>query len=192
MSASDRAAFDTRDRCPACGSNNSRTRFECAFDDRPIAPFIESYYGIDPARLGGRYRAEQCNDCATYFQAEVGNPELLTQLYSEWVFDIGDPLRDPLYAFDVGHPRQSRDGHEVMAAAATLGVPLAQLRTLDFGMGWASWARISASLGCDSFGYDLSAERMAYAASFGIEPHMPGNAYHFINTEQVVEHLPDP
>ncbi|HMJ06178.1 MAG TPA: methyltransferase domain-containing protein [Chthoniobacterales bacterium] len=122
----------------------------------------------------------------------MGDADLLRKLYSDWVFDIGDPLRDPLYAFDIAHPRLSRDGHEVMAAAASLGLSLPHLRTLDFGMGWAGWARIAHSLGCQSYGYDLSPERMAYAAALGIRAPEPDDRFHFINTEQVFEHLTDP
>lgn len=185
-------AFDIRDSCPACGSTDTVARFDCRFDEPPIAPFLADYYGLDPSWLDGRYRAEQCRSCASWFQAEVGNPALLERLYADWVFDVGDPMNDPLYAFDMAHPRQSRDGHEAMAAAAVLGLDLAGLRTLDYGMGWASWARVAAMLGCQSHGHDLAPDRMAFAAGHGIAPHAPGNQYHFINAEQVFEHLPDP
>jgi hypothetical protein len=192
MSNLARAAFETRNCCPACASSDTRTRFACAFAEPPIGSFIRSFYKIDPAVLDGTYRAEQCNSCSTFFQAEVGNSALLQQLYSEWVFEIGDPMRDPRYACDIAHPRLSRDGHELMGAAATLGIPLAELRTLDFGMGWAGWARVAESLGCQSFGYDLAPERMSYAAAHRVRVPGPDERYHFINTEQVFEHLTDP
>jgi SAM-dependent methyltransferase len=186
------AAFQLRDLCPACGSADTRTRFVCRFDQAPIGPFIRSFYKIDPTILDGTYRAEQCKSCSTFFQAEVGNAALLEDLYTKWVFEIGDPMRDPLYAFDMAHPRLSRDGHELMTVAASLGLSLAALRTLDFGMGWAAWARVAQMLGCQSFGYDLSRERMDYAAALGIRAPEPGERFHFINTEQVFEHLTDP
>jgi SAM-dependent methyltransferase len=186
------AIFETRDCCPACGSSDTRTRFASSFAEPPIGPFIESFYKIDPAILDGAYRAEQCNSCFTFFQAEVGDAALLEKLYTQWVFEIGDPMRDPLYAFDIAHPRLSRDGHELMAVAASLGLSLPALRTLDFGMGWAAWARVAQMLGCQSFGYDLSRERMDYAAALGIRAPDAGERFHFINTEQVFEHLTDP
>jgi hypothetical protein len=192
MQGSDEFAFETRAACPACGSTSFETRFSCRFDEPPISRFLADYYGIDPAALPGCYRAEQCARCESYFQREVGNGALLGQLYSQWVFDVGDPMLDPAYNFDVLHPRLARDGHEIMAAAAALRSSLQELKTLDFGMGWASWARISQSLGCHSFGHDLSAARMDYAAQFGIAPHEAGNRYHLINAEQVFEHLVDP
>ncbi|QNN67024.1 methyltransferase domain-containing protein [Sphingomonas lutea] len=192
MSATGTFAFETRSSCPACGSPESRRRFAARFDQPPIAGFISSFYKIDPARLDGTYDARQCTACGTFFQAEVGNDALLEQLYTHWVFEIGDPMRDPHYAFDVTHPALSRDGHELMTAAAVLGRDLQAMRTLDFGMGWAGWARVAKSLGCDSYGHELSADRVAYAATHGIKPFDPKLTYHFINTEQVFEHLTDP
>src|SRR6188768_3772011 len=103
--------FKTRDRCPACSARETRTRFSCRFDEPPISTFLADYYAIDPSILDGTYRIEQCANCGTYFQAEVGNPALLEQLYSKWVADVSDPMLDSNYAYDLTHPRQSRDGH---------------------------------------------------------------------------------
>ena len=70
-------------------------------------------------------------------------------------------------------------------------MPLAQLNTLDYGMGWGEWARVSKSLGCRSYGHDLAPELVRAAARYDIEPHT-NQLYHFINTEQVLEHIADP
>lgn len=182
----------SRSACPACGSLDVQTRFDCRFDERPIAPYIESFYKIDPAQLPGRYQAQQCNRCSSYFQGEVGDSTLLAKLYSDWVFDIGDPMRDAGYAFDVTHPWLSRHGHEIITIAAVLRLTLNEVKTLDFGMGWASWARVAASLGCQSYGDELEPTRGRYAAEHGVRPHGAANTYHFINTEQVFEHLTEP
>ncbi len=184
--------FETRSTCPACRSPEAQVRFTSRFDQPPIASFILDYYKIDPSILDGEYRALQCTRCDTYYQAEVGNAALLEQLYSQWVIQIGDPMRDAHYAFDITHPAKSRDGHEIMTAAAWLGSRIADLRTLDFGMGWASWARVAQSLGCDSYGHELTEDRVAFAAAHGIKPFDPLLTYDFINTEQVFEHLTDP
>ena len=188
----DNLGFETRSTCPACQSPEVRVRFTSPFDQPPIASFILEYYKIDPSILDGEYQALQCIRCGSYFQAEVGNAALLDQLYSQWVLQVADPMRDAHYAFDVTHPTKSRDGHEIMTAAAWLGSRVSDLRTLDFGMGWASWARVAQSLGCDSYGHELSEDRIAFAASHGIKPFDPRLTYDFINTEQVFEHLTDP
>lgn len=186
-------AFESRDKCPACASSDVRPVYSCGFAEQPIAAFLVDYFNIDPAILAGaRYRVARCEACSTMFQSEVGNDALLTQLYSDWVFQIAHPEDDAMYDHDVHHPRLSRDGHEVMVAAAFLGKPLAALHTLDYGMGWACWSRIAQMLGCQSFGYDIADARMAFAERHGVRTDIAGRTFDFINTEQVLEHLTDP
>jgi SAM-dependent methyltransferase len=180
--------FLTRDGCPACGEAG-RTLYSCPFNADPISSFLEFYYHRE-LDLQGEYRAVECNRCGTIFQAEVGDDAFLAILYGEWIDSI-DPEDDPQYRFDIANPRLSRDGHEIICAAAFLDVPLAQMVTLDFGMGWASWARNARELGCKSHGYDLSPERFTFAQKYGIITDLD-ETFHFINTEQVIEHVPRP
>lgn len=186
-------AFVTRSECPACASIALERLYSCDFAEQPISAFVADYFHIDPTILSGaRYDVKRCLECATMFQSEVGNDALLTRLYSEWVFHIDHPEDDPMYHHDVHHPNLSRDGHELMVAAAFLGKPITELSTLDYGMGWACWSRIALMLGCESFGYDLADERMAFAAQHGVRTDIAGRKFDFINTEQVFEHLTDP
>ena len=171
--------FETRNACPACGGR-SETVYRCPFASPPISTFINDYYREDLS-LPGEYRIERCGNCGTMFQAEVGNAELLGKLYSEWI-KAHEPGQDAGFMFDVSNPAKSRDGHEVMAASAYLGVPLRELETLDYGSGWAGWARVAKSLGAKSHAFDLAPERQAMAASHGIAA--DEGRYHFINTEQ--------
>jgi len=180
--------FLTRDGCPACGGAG-RTLYSCPFNADPISSFLEIYYHRE-LDLQGEYRAVECKRCGTIFQAEVGDDAFLATLYGEWIDSI-DPEDDPQYRFDIANPRLSRDGHEIICAAAFLDVPLEQMVTLDFGMGWASWARNARELGCKSHGYDLSPERFTFAQKYGIITDLE-ETFHFINTEQVMEHVPRP
>ena len=180
--------FFTRDDCPACGGAG-RTLYSCPFNAGPISSFLASYYHRE-LDLPGEYRAIECNCCGTVFQAEVGDDAFLATLYGEWI-DSVDPNDDPQYRFDVANPRLSRDGHEIICASAFLDVPLEEMVTLDFGMGWASWARNARDLGCKSHGYDLSPERFAFAQAYGIITDLD-DTFHFVNTEQVMEHVPNP
>lgn len=184
-------AFQTRSHCPAC-AGVSRTRYQAPFNAPPMSEFIADYYGVDPSPLEAEYRIEQCTACRTFYQAEVGGPELLERIYDQWVDQVEDPNRIPSHADDSANPRLSRDGHELMAAASYLGLPLDELRTLDFGMGFALWAGIAQQLGCDSYGTDLSKGRMEQARRQGVKTVEELGQYHFINTEQVFEHLTDP
>lgn len=190
--------FEVRERCPACDGARLVTLFRSAFSDPPIAKFVSSYYKIDPDILAAApYQLDQCAQCGLVFQKYVGGPELLSDLYTHWVVEPTDPeLEIDTYREDIRAIRLSRDAHEIMAASAYLGVPLNELRTLDYGMGWALWARIAAELGCQSYGSDLSRPRMAFAARHGVstleDEELGSSRFHFINTEQVFEHVPHP
>ena len=190
--------FETRSACPACASSAVRTRYRSRFDAPPLAQLIRDHYSIDPGILSaGEYRLDQCRDCGTFFQVDVGDSALLSILYSRWVPDQEEPeKRYPGYVQDVQRPLLSRDGHELMAASSWLGVPLRELVTLDYGMGWGLWARIAARLGCRSHGTDLAEARMDFARRHGVvaltDEEIERERFHFINTDQLLEHVPDP
>lgn len=189
-------SFDERLECPACASNQVKTVFVCGFDQPPISNLIASYYQIDPSALrSGQYKLDQCLSCSTIYQAEVGDRALLTALYSKWVLQCDQPESDPEYAYAVNNPWKSRDGHEIITASAWLNMPLRDMATLDYGMGWAGWSRVVADLGCQSFGSDIAEERRVFASKFGItalHDHEIGiERFDFINTEQAMEHMTD-
>lgn len=184
-------AFHRRSCCPACGSA-SCTRYRAPFNGPPVSDFIAAYYGVDPSPLQAEYRIEECDRCGSFYQAAVAGPDLIELIYDQWVDQVEDPSQIPTHAFDTANPRLSRDGHELMAAASYLGLPLNEMRTLDFGMGFGLWATIARDLGCDSHGTDLSRGRMDMARSRGITTVETLGKYHFINSEQVFEHLTDP
>ena len=130
--------------------------------------------------MGGEYRIERCRGCGTYWQGEVPEPEILADLYGNW---IEEQQPEP-----VGDPLATRDGHEILAAQSYLGK--VGLRVLDFGMGWAAWVRTAKALGCEAYGADLAGRCVDYARSQGIGTDPV--EVDFINAEQVFEHLADP
>jgi 2-polyprenyl-3-methyl-5-hydroxy-6-metoxy-1,4-benzoquinol methylase len=71
-----------------------------------------------------------------------------------------------------------------------------EVRVLDFGMGWCEWASMARAFGCRVAGTELSPARAEHARSIGIEvidwSDIPKRKFHFINTEQVFEHLIEP
>jgi SAM-dependent methyltransferase len=182
--------FVQREDCPACGEGDPCRLFSEPLSCALWAAYLSEYYR-QPVRLNGNYTVEECRRCRTMWQREVGNEPLLAAIYGEWVKPI-PPSEDPLYAFDVANPLKSRDGHEILAAAAFLGKRPEEMTTLDYGMGWASWARVAKSLGCRSFGFDLAEERREHARSHGVETEIEGVEFDFINTEQLIEHVADP
>ena len=190
--------FRDRQRCPGCHGAETRTRYETSFAAGGVGVFVRDYYHVDPALLAARpYRLDECGRCGLVFQAFIGDDRLLADLYTHSVGEPEDPERDiDTYRADMAAVRLSRDAHEVMAASSFTGVPLDRLRTLDYGMGWALWARIAALLGCRSYGSDLAEPRMAFARAHGVEAvtdaEIGALQFDFINTEQVFEHVPEP
>jgi cyclopropane fatty-acyl-phospholipid synthase-like methyltransferase len=70
------------------------------------------------------------------------------------------------------------------------------IRVLDYGMGWGEWANVARAYGCQAAGVELSTARQRYARSIGLEvfeyENLPTDTFHFVNTEQVFEHLTEP
>lgn len=190
--------FERRETCPACSAGEHEPVYTSPFSQGAIAAFVREYYRIDPGCLAqAPYELQRCHQCGLVFQHYVGGPELLSDLYTHWVKEPQDPEAEiATYRDEIENIPLSRDAHELMSAASFLGIPLAQLKTLDYGMGWALWARIAARLGCDSYGSDLSSPRMDYARSHGVKTIEDDDIgrlkFHFINTEQVFEHVPEP
>ncbi|MCL6730150.1 class I SAM-dependent methyltransferase [Sphingomonas hankyongi] len=187
--------FVERDRCPACLSQDVEVVYESRFNEGPVAIFVRDYYGIDPGVLGhARFSLRRCSNCSLLYQAWVGDERLLAELYGEWINESGDPAHDPVYTAVMAHPLESRDAHEMLSAAAFLGKEPCELCTLDHGMGWAMWARVARALGCRSYGTELSPSREEFARAHGIAVVpanvLPQQQFDFINTEQVMEHLP--
>ena len=181
--------FIARNECPACGGRG-RVLYRCPFDEPPVSSFLERYYRREPNLPPGEYRAEECLSCGTIYQAEVGDHQLLEMVYGDWIDAAPGPASN--YHFDVAHPRLSRDGHEIMSAAAFLNKPLSEMVTLDYGMGWGAWARTAHALGCQSYGFDLSPSRHSFARAHGIRTNLEEAQFDFINTEQFFEHAADP
>ncbi len=61
---------------------------------------------------------------------------------------------------------------------------------------WCQWANMARAFGCNCSGSEISAERIEFAESQGLEviplEKLPDEHFDFINSEQVFEHLPNP
>jgi len=89
-------------------------------------------------------------------------------------------------------------GPQVRRIAAFFpGKDPADIRVLDFGMGWGFWLLAAKERGHPVTGVDLSAERRSFAADRGVEAavsssDLAGRTFDFINAEAVFEHIPAP
>lgn len=141
---------------------------------------------------GVEFRLEECALCGMIYQVQVPDDGLLFKLYEEWI-----------------HPestcREEAEGDlssrlmlvpEIAVVVRHFGGVPGKVRCLDYGMGWGTWCGVAIGLGCEVHGTELSKERKKEALARGIpviaDDELRGRGYHFINTEQVFEHLPDP
>lgn len=191
------AALESRTQCPVCGSDGFRTLYQCGYDEAPLNRYLEDYYPKPDSSefvcLGGsQYVLCECERCQLIFQRDVPNDQLSETLYEHWID------RESSLERVRGNrlPHYSRLAQEVMQTISYLGGASGSLAVLDFGMGWGDWARMARAFGCDSYGAELSEERVEYARQSGVKivswDEIPQRRFDFINTEQVFEHLTRP
>jgi SAM-dependent methyltransferase len=178
-----------------CDSPPGRTLYRCRFEDQPIRDYLLGFYpGFDEADFAllenGELVIEQCRHCACVWQRFAPANELLTTLYESWAAGDGGLERHD----DLAYHRAAAE--EVLLALGLAGRRPSEVSVLDFGMGWGRWPRLAAGFGMRAYGVELSATQAAYAATQGVTvvtlDELPDGTFHFINTEQVFEHLVEP
>lgn len=190
--------FSHRNKCPACHSKDFRRVYQKPFDAPPVSQYLESFYadqgGVDFNYLtNASFHLCECAACKLIFQLEVPNDFLMSVLYEQWMnpekIFLQHRLTDGLGLF-------SNYAHEISMMIDYFDEVPSSLSFFDFGMGWGKWALMAKAFGCNSFGTELSADRVTYAASNGINviswEDIPRHKFDFINTEQVFEHISDP
>lgn len=191
--------FVKRELCPACRSKDHSTLYSCSYLDPSLRRYLESGYNrqgkIEFEYLrDATYVLEECSDCGLVFQNEIPNDFLMTKLYEEWI--------DPGMALKQHRETASLDDHysgyarEIMMLIAYFKTMPSQMRFLDFGMGWGGWCMMATAFGCDCYGTELSETRIEHAKSQGVHvlkwEEVTGYRFDVINTEQVLEHIPEP
>jgi 2-polyprenyl-3-methyl-5-hydroxy-6-metoxy-1,4-benzoquinol methylase len=187
--------FVSREHCPLCGSMSQQTLIDLAFDEAPLASFLESFYAgrLAPAELAaGRYRIQHCRECEFIFQDTVLDDAGMQRLYQDWV-DQAKSLQKKQTA---KAKRFRQYAGQVKTLAELFNKPPQQTRVLDYGMGWGYWCRMAQAHGFDVRGCELSALRREHARKLGVtvmdQLEQADVEFDFIYANQVFEHLPDP
>lgn len=141
---------------------------------------------------GDSFVLVRCDDCGLAFQKYVPDDALLNEIYNSWVVGA-NPERE--------HRNYTLDEYRYLAEQVQFLIEHfecapAELEVLDFGFGWGHWSRMAMGFGCNVWGTELSHECLNHGKSIGIHvvelDDMPKQKFHFINTEQVFEHLVEP
>ena len=151
-----------------------------------------SGFGADDFELlgGAELVIEACSRCTTVWQRFAPVGDLLTTVYESWAAGDGGLERHD----DLAYHRAAAE--EVLLALELAARRPSEVHVLDFGMGWGRWPRLAAAFGMSAYGVELSTVQAAYAATQGVNvvslDELPDGTFHFINSEQVFEHLVEP
>lgn len=190
--------FARREECPACASGRFKAIYQSQYDEPPVKDYLSDFYSpqgmVEFEYLhGASYILCECNICGLIFQRDIPNETLMERLYEHWI--------DPHKVFS---QQQEHDGlgyysyyaQEIMQIISYFSKKPSSLCFLDYGMGWGKWALMAKAFGCDSYGTELSMERIQHAKSSGIKviewDEISQHRFDFINTEQVFEHIAEP
>jgi SAM-dependent methyltransferase len=169
--------------------------YDCPFDRAPISDYLRSFYGgrCDPARLSPwHFTLAECHTCSLVFQEHAPDAELLRAIYGEWI--LREESQDKAEARGLDLRRAY--AFQIINVIEYFRVDPSQVEVLDYGMGWGIWLQMAAALGCSVSGVEFSDERRERATERAVEvfdeTNLPEGRFHFINAEQVFEHLTAP
>ncbi len=185
--------FITRPACPICGETRANVLVDVTLSESPIAAYLKKYYGgTVPEPLTGRYTLVLCPRCDSLYQRDILDDAGMDLLYEQWIRAEGSFQKKFAAppAVRIGYARQC------LQVIKAVNKPPHEIRVLDFGMGWGAWLLMAKAFGMLTEGLELSPSRVTYAQANGLKVVTPQEiqpaTYHFINAEQVFEHLADP
>lgn len=183
-----------REHCPGCHRSSTRTLHKEPLDSPGISRYMREHYErrVERDFSGYDYELAQCEHCGLAYQAQVPTEELLQEIYDRWL---------PATEREAVASTWGLDDYRYLAGQVEFMLDHfhmrpSSIRALDFGFGWAEWAKMAGAFGVNVCGAELSQVRIDYARSVGIPvvdaSRLPDGEFHFINTEQVFEHLLEP
>lgn len=183
-----------RRACPVCGSRSGTGELvSLPFDAPPMSSYLTAFYGgrLDVSPLQGhRFELIGC-ECGLVYQRLVPDERYLEHLYG--VAALADP--DVLDRQRGLRVRQNYT-HEVEQCVRHFGGEPSVVEVLDHGAGAGQWLDMAAAYGCRTSGSELTPEgreRLAERGHTAEDPReLPEGRYHFVNSEQVLEHLVEP
>jgi 2-polyprenyl-3-methyl-5-hydroxy-6-metoxy-1,4-benzoquinol methylase len=127
------------------------------------------------------------------FQRDIPDETLMGRLYEHWI-DFGKVFN--LRQGDDSLEYYASHAQEIMQIISYFNRLPSSLSFFDYGMGLGQWALMAKAFGCEAYGAELSEECIEFAKSSGIKiiewDEIPQHRFDFINTEQVLEHIPKP
>lgn len=204
--------FIERNHCPVCHGRDLAELYRANYTDGPIPGFLDTYYRLSERGLtqgwqarfaGARYILQGCGTCRAVSQKLAPDEEFAREIYDNWI--SGDTAYSPEKGQRSYSPQPFKEHAHAIQEALFLTAFLLRhgarayprdLKVLDFGAGWGDFAKAMRACGCEVHTFDLSPTRIEQHRRDGftvVGPEdIPGQGYAYINTEQVLEHVPEP
>jgi 2-polyprenyl-3-methyl-5-hydroxy-6-metoxy-1,4-benzoquinol methylase len=189
--------FIERNCCPVCKYQSFNELISLPYSDKGLENYLKKFYNSQ-GKIEIEYMANEsytllkCQNCSLIFQKFIPNDFLMSKLYEEWINP--DFVKQESYDRSLFYYKQK--ALEIMDTIRFLDKKPSELKFMDFGMGWGEWCRLSKSFGVDTYGMELSKERIKNAQLYQIKniewENLPNHKFDLINTEQVIEHIPNP
>jgi len=195
--------FVQRNNCPCCLSGKTSILKEISYTNPILVRYLKSFYregNVEMEYLKNAFFVlEECLDCGLVFQKQIPDDQLMFKLYDEWLnphagfnHEFRFSKRNTIKILD--------DFYEILRISFylrwCLGKSNSQLNFFDFGSGWGTWLMRAKLFGIQVFGCEVSQSKATYSGNQGINMihwyEIPKYKFHFINTEQVFEHIPRP
>jgi 2-polyprenyl-3-methyl-5-hydroxy-6-metoxy-1,4-benzoquinol methylase len=189
--------FIHRINCPVCSAVSYDEIYRQSYGSLELRSYLLDFYrGLESSDIlciaDSDYIVCLCRICDAIFQKNIPNAEFMAELYEVWIDSKNEMARKaslPI-GYYLGHVR------EMVLILQLFDKLSSSLRFLDFGMGWGAWALAAKALGVDSYGTEISEERIRYAQQGGVKAisweDIPQQEFDFINAEQVFEHITSP
>ncbi len=190
--------------CVVCNSKSLDEKYRIRYNDIKFKEFIVGYYNLRERDLELEYDAltsdysyvlQSCDTCNAITQRFVPDTHFLNRLYGTWMDDHNKSLQKFEFVEHKHNISEAMQLTSFLLDHFQLSSP-SDLKVLDFGAGWARFAMALRACGCEVYVCDLSSERLNVYRHEGFNvinfEEISGQDFHFINTEQVLEHVTEP
>lgn len=192
--------FIKRKNCPVCQSTKLSIIYSSKFNSEKIASFLKSYYKnkISISDLGNnQFNLIRCNYCTLIFQEKILDEVGMSKLYDHFIDPESSLKKRESANINYFNSLYLDALKATKISERIFKIKPNQINVLDFGMGWGHWSYAAKACGINIYGSELSELRKAFVAKNGIKVVDPfdrkyNEFFHFINTDQVFEHLSYP
>ena len=164
-----------RPACPACLQSEGQQTI-CEISYARLKAHMESAYVRDsiethlPDILPHDYVIVECSRCFLLYQKYVPDSDSMKILYSEMISPDATFDRHKFHMDDLAY--YERHFRDIFSVIAHLKRHPSQIRVLDFGSGWAQWARVAKAIGADVSIAEISDRQIENARGAVLE-HLP-------------------